>query len=106
MRALADACAVPFDGLWLDAPATVPRERVALHRDDVSDARVSVLDKQLALDVRIPDDWHRVDAGREPRQMLQGALTALGIQSEVRTEDDQVVSDRRKAQARKIRQYL
>jgi len=59
---LASQCGVPFDGIWLEAPAEVLESRVGARRGDASDADVSVLRDQLGrLDVS-QIDWRRVDA--------------------------------------------
>lgn len=62
--ALASDAAVAFVGLWLEAPPTVLRERIAARRDDASDADVEVLARQ---DRRATQDvgWHRLDAARD-----------------------------------------
>ena len=60
-EALARECGVPFEGVWLDAPAEVLEARVAGRTRDASDATVQVLRGQIA---RLGDDvaWPRVDA--------------------------------------------
>jgi aminoglycoside phosphotransferase family enzyme/predicted kinase len=50
IEALAAACAVPFEGTWLEAPADVLRERVAGRTGDASDADLAVLEGQLGRD--------------------------------------------------------
>jgi uncharacterized protein len=52
---------VPFDGVWLTAPATVLEARVAARKGDASDATVAVLRQQLARDPG-PMTWRTVDA--------------------------------------------
>ena len=45
--AIAAGAAVPFDGLWLDAPPETMRARVASRTGDASDATPGVVDAQL-----------------------------------------------------------
>jgi len=52
---------LPFEGLWLSAPAEVLRQRVRDRVDDASDADVAVLEGQLARDVG-EMGWRRLDA--------------------------------------------
>lgn len=64
MRQRAEATAakavVPFEGLWLEAPADILTARVAARQGDASDATVETLRTQLARD---PGDlsWGRLD---------------------------------------------
>jgi aminoglycoside phosphotransferase family enzyme/predicted kinase len=73
---LASAAAVPFDGLWLTAPADVLAARIAGRVGDASDATVEVLRKQLAWK---PDatEWSRIDASGDAESTLRGARAAL-----------------------------
>jgi len=76
-RALAHAAATagrPFLGVWLEAPASVLRARVAARRGGVSDAGVDVLERQLGYDLG-PIDWLRLDA-RCPAAETAAAITA------------------------------
>ncbi|MBS0408869.1 MAG: AAA family ATPase [Proteobacteria bacterium] len=59
--AMAARLGVPFDGVWLTAPAAVLEARVAARRGDASDATVAVLRQQLARDPG-PMTWRAVDA--------------------------------------------
>ncbi len=64
--------AVPFMGLWLEADRGTMEGRIARRCKDASDATISVMERQLDYDLgRI--DWHRVDAGGEPRDVLTAA---------------------------------
>ena len=58
---LADRCAVPFAGAWLEASPDVLKARVGARTADASDADVQVLATQLAQD---PGElsWTRIDA--------------------------------------------
>jgi aminoglycoside phosphotransferase family enzyme/predicted kinase len=58
---LAGEAGVPFDGLWLDAPAETLAARLAARRGDASDADSAVLAAQLARDEG-PMGWTRLDA--------------------------------------------
>lgn len=76
-EALARECGVPFEGVWLDAPAEVLEARVASRTGDASDATVQVLHGQMA---RLGEDiaWPRVDvtgpAEAAAAAWLQGAF--------------------------------
>jgi predicted kinase len=50
-EALAQACGVPFEGVWMEAEPGVLRARMAARTNDASDANLEVLERQLALDV-------------------------------------------------------
>lgn len=50
-RNVAIAAGVPFDGVWLHAPAEELRRRVGARRGDASDADVQVLEQQLTRDL-------------------------------------------------------
>jgi hypothetical protein len=51
---------VPFDALWLEAPAPVLEQRVSARRFNASDATPAVVRLQLGYDLgRI--DWPRLD---------------------------------------------
>lgn len=78
VEALARAVAVPFAGLWLDAPRDLLHARVGTRRSDASDAGPAVVDKQLARDVGFLGDWQRVDARGDAQQTLDHAIAALG----------------------------
>jgi len=60
---------VPFDGIWLDAPAAALGARVEARRDDASDATRAIVEHQLETDLG-PLDWLRVDAGGTPDETL------------------------------------
>jgi predicted kinase len=58
-EALAVKVGVPFEGLWLDIPKEVAKERVASRTGDASDATPAVVERQFGYDVgRI--DWQRL----------------------------------------------
>jgi uncharacterized protein len=76
-RAASDA-GVPFQGLWLSAPADVLERRIADRRGDASDATPVVLRRQLDADPG-PIAWSRLDASDSPEAMLDAARTALAL---------------------------
>ena len=76
---IAAEAGVPFEGLWLEAPADILERRLAARRGDASDADVAVLRKQLTYDLgRI--DWRRLDARDSPALALDAALRCLDLQ--------------------------
>ena len=60
---LAAAAAVPFTGVWLDAPPPILTDRLRQRQHDVSDATVEVLERQQAADAG-EITWMRVDSTR------------------------------------------
>jgi hypothetical protein len=76
---LAAEMSVPFTGLWLDAPRTILRERVAARAGDVSDATPDVVDAQLGYDIG-PLDFARIDASLTFEQVLAACLERIGAQ--------------------------
>ena len=61
IEAVAAACGAPFAGVWLEADASLLRQRVGARTGGPSDATLDVLERQLE---RGPGDiaWHRLDA--------------------------------------------
>jgi aminoglycoside phosphotransferase family enzyme len=59
---LAGDCAVPFDAVWLEAPAAVLEARVAARTNDASDATLPVVQDQLRRFDASGLAWPRVDA--------------------------------------------
>jgi len=76
--AIAAAAAVPFSGLWLEAPAPTMDRRLQARRNDASDASPEVLAQQLRQDPG-PLDWVRVDASGGAADCLAAARRALGL---------------------------
>jgi predicted kinase len=74
--ALAKRLNVRFDGIWLEAPPEVLRQRIGARKDDASDADVAVLEKQLGYDLGTLD-WHRIDASSWPDAVAEAALNAI-----------------------------
>jgi aminoglycoside phosphotransferase family enzyme/predicted kinase len=76
IAATARAAAVPFTGLWLEAPGDVLMTRVAARETDASDADRAVLARQLALETGAVG-WRRVDASRGMAETIAAARQAL-----------------------------
>jgi predicted kinase len=80
IEAVAARAAVPFIGIWLEAPADVLIGRVARREADASDADAQVVRAQLAVDpghVR----WTRVDASGEAEAILARVRAQLRDQA-------------------------
>ncbi|KZD10316.1 bifunctional aminoglycoside phosphotransferase/ATP-binding protein [Oceanibaculum pacificum] len=77
IAAVAGRLGVPFDGVWLEAPAAVLEQRVDARRGDASDATAAVVRAQLS-GIRPPRDWHRLDSSAGPDSALRAARQALG----------------------------
>jgi len=74
--ALGKRLGVPFEGIWLEAPAEVLRQRIGARKNDPSDADIAILDKQLGYDLG-PMDWHRIDASGEAKAVAESALPKI-----------------------------
>jgi aminoglycoside phosphotransferase family enzyme/predicted kinase len=74
-EALATRAGVPFDGVWLEAPAAVLESRIAGRVGDASDADVAVLQTQLGRDPG-PIGWTRLQAG-DARSTAARALECI-----------------------------
>jgi uncharacterized protein len=73
---VAAAAGVPFDGVWLDAPASVLVGRTARRRADASDADAGVVAAQVRYATG-PIRWQRVDASGRIDRVLAGARETL-----------------------------
>ncbi len=69
---------VRFDGLWLEAPPEVARDRIRARTGNASDATVEVLDQQLSYDVG-PMSWTRIDTSGSKDDALTAGRKALGV---------------------------
>ncbi len=78
IEAVAAYCRRPFDGLWLESPPEVLRQRIAGRRNDASDATVAVLEKQLALPLG-EIAWSRLDTGGGQEAGLLSARRLLRL---------------------------
>lgn len=68
IAALARACGVPFQGIWLDARTDVLVGRVSARQGDVSDATPAIVAAQLA-GGSVPTDWACVRAETGPQEV-------------------------------------
>ena len=75
---IAQACGVPFDGLWLEADPALMERRLAERVADVSDATVEVLRRQQTYDLGHVE-WTRIDSGGTREGTLAKTLAALGL---------------------------
>jgi predicted kinase len=73
---VAALAAVPFIGLWLDAPERVLLDRTQRRRHDASDADAAVIRMQLAEGTGAIT-WHRVDASADINDVLQHVTSLL-----------------------------
>jgi uncharacterized protein len=80
LAALAAACGVPFTGLWLEAPASILRDRIAARTADVSDAKPELVDVQLGYDLG-PQDFTVVDASGSLEEVAAACLERIGARS-------------------------
>jgi len=78
LEAVAAACGVRFDGLWLEAPVDRLVERVRARSGDASDADEAVVRAQLERDPG-PIHWHRLDAAVAPEVLRERARSALAL---------------------------
>ncbi len=69
---------VPFDGLWLSAPAAVLAERVEVRRADASDATAAVVSRQLEVDPGAVG-WRPLDSSDQADEVAAAARAALGL---------------------------
>jgi len=73
IAAVARAAAVPFTGLWLDAPPERLIDRVVGRANDASDADRQVVERQLGCDLGDLTGWRRIDAGGSAAETLARA---------------------------------
>lgn len=74
----ARAAGALFEGVWLEAPARVLKDRVDARQGDASDADARIVARQLEYDLGAIG-WHRVDAGGTPEAVCDRALGALDL---------------------------
>lgn len=75
IEAVAKRAGVPFRALWLTAAPDILEARVAVRRNDASDATVDVLRRQLET-APGPLTWYTLEAGLRPDDVLQRARAA------------------------------
>src|SRR5690625_2511669 len=75
-EAIAREAAVPFQGLWLDAPEDALKSRVTARQGDASDATAAVVEQQLGYQVG-QLTWTRIDARGGAEAVLQEARKEL-----------------------------
>jgi aminoglycoside phosphotransferase family enzyme/predicted kinase len=79
LAALACACGVPFDGIWLEAPDDVLEARVGARKGDASDADIEVVHHQSSL-IEIPNaTWLRLRADRRLPDLADDAAARLRL---------------------------
>jgi aminoglycoside phosphotransferase family enzyme/predicted kinase len=76
---IAESAAVPFAGLWLDAPVELCAQRVEQRRGDASDASAAVVRAQAGRDLG-PMRWARIDASRSELTTREQAQAVLHLQ--------------------------
>jgi predicted kinase len=76
LEQLAADLAVPFQGIWLEAPQTVLVERVERRVHDASDADARVVAQQSAYDLG-SITWSRLDAGKGAIEVAKQAQVVL-----------------------------
>lgn len=68
-----------FDGIWLSAAPGVLRARIGARSAGASDADAAVLDRQIAAQAAMPDDWPRIDVSGDVPDTLARLRCALGL---------------------------
>jgi hypothetical protein len=76
-RKLAESLGVPFQGVWLQAPAETLKTRVAARRGDASDATPEIVDAQLSRAPRGEIAWPALDAAADPDELAAQILARL-----------------------------
>ena len=75
VQALAARLAIPFTGLWLEAPLATLTTRIAARRQDASDADAAVVTRAAATAADPPATWHRIDAATDPVPAARALLS-------------------------------
>ena len=75
---VAQEAGVPFNGLWLEAPPGVMKQRANARRGNASDADAGVVAMQLGYDLG-EIRWNRVDSSGPREDTLRKGLILLGI---------------------------
>jgi hypothetical protein len=79
LAALAATNGVPFTGLWLDAPASILRDRIAARTGDASDATPELVDVQLAYEIG-PQNFTPIDASSPIDRVAASCLERIGVE--------------------------
>jgi predicted kinase len=82
LERIASTAAVPFIGLWLDAPDWVLIDRTGERHNDASDADAAVVRMQRAADTG-DIRWTRLDASASPSSVLASALEQVRQRSDL-----------------------
>ena len=75
IEALAAETAVPFIGIWLEAPHATLTARIEGRRGDASDATTAVLESQLGYELG-EIGWARIDSDRD-REVVAAEACSL-----------------------------
>ncbi|MEP3048471.1 MAG: AAA family ATPase [Roseibium sp.] len=78
IQSIAARVEADFSGLWLSAPGTVLKERVANRDGDASDATIEVVDQQLTYDLG-EMTWAEISAADSIETTLENARSAIKI---------------------------
>jgi uncharacterized protein len=87
IEAIARAAAVPFIGLWLDAPESRLVSRTERRQLDASDANPEIVRRQLTQSTG-PIEWVRIDASGSPSSVLSSArqhVRPMAMEAPLRT---------------------
>ena len=79
---IARKSAVPFDGIWLEAPLDLRIERVKGRVNDASDANADYVRRQSNADIGTLS-WHRVEASGMPSRIAADVLVTMGLSQKV-----------------------
>ncbi|MGK7924336.1 MAG: AAA family ATPase [Spirulina sp.] len=76
VETVAKTCQVPFSGIWLDVPSEIAYARIEERTHDVSDATVTIRQKQESLDYG-EIQWQIFDAASPKNILLEQAISYL-----------------------------
>jgi len=71
VRKIAEEAGVPCTGIWLEAPRKTLLARVDARRNDASDARRDIVERQLGYELGDLAGWQRVSAAGTPAEVLE-----------------------------------
>lgn len=78
IESVPDGLPVEFSGIWLEASVSQLEQRIRSRRNDVSDATVAVLHRQLAT-IETPVDWIILEAKDGEPEIFSAAISALKL---------------------------